>query len=313
MSISAIVTSGNNQTSSVNSLQSGRAPLLSPRDVLFVFLAIASLLVFHTALKTLVHHALWGGDEYDQYSYTLAIPFIALALLISERKRIFADVRYCYPAGLSLLFAAIFVKWLAGHSLPHIGADNSLSMELLALVAVWLGIFMLCYGSRAFRTGAFALSFLLLTVPVPNPLLEKPIAGVRYGSTEVCTLIFTMLRVHFQRDGFVFHLTHTDFIVATECSGIHSSLAILIMSLLAGHVVLSSAWKKLALVMVALPIVCITNGLRIAGLTLLAEYVDPSILQSNLHRQGGMAFFALALLLLLGFLKVLRRFSNAQC
>lgn len=312
MSTSAIVTPGNNQTSPVNSVQSAHTPLLSPRDGLFVFLAIASLLAFHTALTTLVHHALWGGDEYDQYSYTLAIPFIALALLISERKKIFAQVQYCYATGLMALSAGMLLRWLAGRFLPQLGAEYSLSLELLALVTVWLGGFVFSYGPRAFRAGAFPLLFLLLTVPIPTALLEMPIAVVRHGSTEVCTLIFTMLRVHFQRNGFVFHLTHTDFIVATECSGIHSSLAILIMSLLAGHVVLSSAWKKLALVMVALPIVCITNGLRIAGLTLLAEYVDPSILQSRLHRQGGMVFFALALLLLLGFLKVLRRSSDAQ-
>jgi exosortase/archaeosortase family protein len=55
-----------------------------------------------------------------------------------------------------------------------------------------------------------------------------------------------------------------------------------------------------------LPIVCVTNGLRIASLTLLAEYVDPSFLHGSLHRQGGMGFFLLALLLLFAILQPLR-------
>jgi exosortase/archaeosortase family protein len=55
-----------------------------------------------------------------------------------------------------------------------------------------------------------------------------------------------------------------------------------------------------------LPVVCVTNGLRIAGLTLLAEYVDASYLHGSLHRQGGIGFFLLALLFLFAILHLLR-------
>ena len=51
----------------------------------------------------------------------------------------------------------------------------------------------------------------------------------------------------------------------------------------------------------------ITNGVRIAGLTLLAEYVDRSFLYGNLHHEGGMGFFLMALLFLALVLGVLRR------
>jgi exosortase/archaeosortase family protein len=52
--------------------------------------------------------------------------------------------------------------------------------------------------------------------------------------------------------------------------------------------------------------VCVTNGLRIAALTLLAEYVDPSYLHGSLHHHGGIGFFLLALLLLFAILHLLR-------
>jgi exosortase/archaeosortase family protein len=55
-----------------------------------------------------------------------------------------------------------------------------------------------------------------------------------------------------------------------------------------------------------LPIVCVTNGLRIVGLTLLSEYVNPGFLHGPLHRHGGMGFFSLALLFLVGILYLLR-------
>jgi exosortase/archaeosortase family protein len=40
------------------------------------------------------------------------------------------------------------------------------------------------------------------------------------------------------------------------------------------------------------------NGIRIATLTLLSIYVDPGFLRGRLHRDGGIVFFLLGLLLL---------------
>jgi len=41
------------------------------------------------------------------------------------------------------------------------------------------------------------------------------------------------------------------------------------------------------------------NGIRIVTLTVLAIHVDPAFLHGSLHRQGGVFFFLLGLLLLL--------------
>jgi exosortase/archaeosortase family protein len=49
------------------------------------------------------------------------------------------------------------------------------------------------------------------------------------------------------------------------------------------------------------------NSIRIVTLSLLGNYVDPVILTSSLHREGGTPFFVLALLLLAPILFLLRR------
>jgi exosortase len=279
----------------------------SPRNILFLLFVIVSLFVFHLPLRALVHYALWGDNQYDKYSYTMAIPFISVALVFFERSRIFASVQYCIRTGVILLLTAVMLNWFTERALPQLGADNSLSTQLLAVVIFWFAGFVLCYGTRAFRAGAFPLLFLLLTVPFPDWLLDKPVTAVQYGSTEVCSLIFSLAGVPVLRNGLRFFLANTSIEVAKECSGIHSTLTIFIISLIAGHLFLPSVWRKVVLVLFALPIVCVTNGLRIAGLTLLAEYVDSSFLHGNLHRQGGMGFFLLALLLLYAVLRLVQR------
>ena len=51
----------------------------------------------------------------------------------------------------------------------------------------------------------------------------------------------------------------------------------------------------------------VKNGIRIATLTLLANYVNPEFLYGRLHRQGGVVFFLIGLALLLPVFWYLRR------
>ena len=236
----------------------------------------------------------------------MAIPFISMALVFFERSKIFTSVQYCIRTGVILLLTGVILNWFAERALPQLGADNSLSTKILALVIFWLAGFILCYGTRAFRAGAFPLLFLLLTVPIPDRLLDKPITAVQYGSTEVCSLLFNLAGVPALRSDLEISLPRTTIEVAKECAGIHSTIAIFIISLIFGHLYLPSVWKKVVLVLFALPVVCVTNGLRIAALTLLAEYVDPSYLHGSLHHHGGVGFFLLALLFLFAILHLLR-------
>ena len=275
--------------------------------MLFLFLAIVSLWVFWTPLGALLDCSLRGGDiQYDKYSHTLLIPFITMAIVFFERRRIFTSVQYRFRIGVILLLLGLISNWYAERAVNQLGGENSLSIRILALVIFWIAGFILCYGLRALRAAAFPLLFLLLAVPIPDLLLDGPLSAVRYGSTEVCSLIFNLAGVPFLRNAFEFVLPGINIEVAKECSGIHSTLALFIVSLVAGHLFLSPLWKRLLLVLFVLPIVCLTNGLRIAGLTLLTVYVNPGFMHGSLHREGGIGFFLLALLFLFAVLRLLQ-------
>jgi exosortase/archaeosortase family protein len=110
------------------------------------------------------------------------------------------------------------------------------------------------------------------------------------------------------REGFVFHLPGQSVEVAKQCSGIRSSMALLITSVLAGHLFLRTWWKKVILAIVIIPITMFKNGIRVVSLTLLGTYVDSRILTNSLlHTDGGILFFLLALVLLAPVLYFLRK------
>jgi len=277
------------------------------RDVFFILLTGISVLLFWPHVLALVQFSLKSGHQYDQYSHTVLIPFVSLGLIYIERRKIFADVRYGLGVGAIVLASSVMLGWFDRRLVLPPGSDGILSFEILSLTIFWVGAFIFCYGTKAVRAGVFPLMFLVLTVPIPSTILDKPVTAVQYGSTEVCSLIFSLIGVPVFRQGTVFSLPNISIEVAKECSGIHSTLALFIVSLLAGHFFLSSRWKKVALVLFTLPIVCFTNGLRIAVLTLLVVYVDPSFMYGSLHRRAGIAFFLLALLFLSAVLHPLRK------
>ena len=178
---------------------------------------------------------------------------------------------------------------------------------LLAWVLVLLSGFALFFGREALKNGRFPLLFLFLTIPFPVVLLNHSIYLLQRGSAEIAEMIFDLGGVPALREGFVFHLAHFNIEVAKECSGIRSSLALLILALVVGHLFLRTLWKQVVFVIAGLLIMVVKNGVRIATLTILAEYVDPGFLYGRLHHEGGVVFFLLGLLLLLPVLWLLQR------
>src|SRR5256885_10001871 len=83
--------------------------------------------------------------------------------------------------------------------------------------------------------------------------------------------------------------------------------SLFILALPAAHYGLRSLWKKLFFLTCACFMMILKNGVRIVTLTLLAMYVDPSFLFGTLHRDGGIFFFLLGLLLLLPVFLLLQR------
>ena len=269
----------------------------------FAGLTILSILVFWGALHELFAFSL----TQESSSHILLIPLVSVYLLYSERSRIFRLIRPSLYAGTALVLAAVGMYLFAVTWLASRWPDEFLSAATLAIVAMWLGAFLLCYGSLAWRRASFSLLFLLLMVPLPPPILERSIYLLQQGSTEIAYLLFKAVGVPVLRQGFVLTVPGVAIEVAKECSGIRSSVALFITCLLAAHLFLRTKWRMLIFVLLVFPLAIVKNGIRITTLTLLSVYVDPGFLTGRLHHEGGFVFFFLALAMLAPVLLLLQR------
>jgi exosortase len=273
------------------------------RLLLYCLWLILSIASFWKPFAALVRFSFVDGNA----SHIVLIPFLSALLIYLKQKQVFREVSFDYSlASLLFTISAVTCIWTLRSHASWTQA-NMLAGYALALVLLWISGFVLFFGRVALKNARFPLLFLFLTIPLPNTLLNHSIYFLQKGSAEVAEVIFDLVGVPALREGFVFHLAHFTIEVASECSGIRSSLALLILALVVGHLFLRSTWKQVVFVIAGLLIMMVKNGVRIATLTILAEYVDPGFLYGRLHREGGVVFFLLGLILLLPVLWLLQR------
>jgi len=254
---------------------------------------------------------LMGSTSREEfYSHIILIPLVTGYLFYTKKKELLGNPGPC-PALGGVVAAGGAALYLLGMSQGTGLSENDLvALWVFSAVVFWTGGFILLYGWEAFRKYPFPFLFLVFMIPIPFAVLHKVIYALQVASTEVADVLFALTGVPYTRDGFVFHLPGISVEVAEVCSGIRSSLALFITSVLAGHFFLDKFWKKAVLAVFVFPVTVFKNGIRIITLSLLGAYVDPKFLTGSfLHQSGGFVFFIPALGLLGLALFLLRKKS----
>ncbi len=251
---------------------------------------------------------LWALSSDDElYSHIFGIPLISAYFFYLRRKEIFQNVSYSYSLGIVVLISGSVLYMIGLSQGSSLTQNDYLSLMTFTAVLAWIGGFILFYGIESVKTNLFPFLFLFFMVPIPIMVVDRVISFLQIGSTEVAYGFFKLTGIPLLREGFIFHLPGLSIEVAKQCSGIRSSIALLITSIMAGQLFLRSVQRKIVLVLVVIPITIFKNGLRIVTLSLLGVYVDQNILSSSLHKKGGIPFFFLSLIFLGFILWLLRR------
>lgn len=270
------------------------------------FLWLFSLLAFWPTIVRLAQVSL----RHEQYSYLPAIPLISAVLIYFRKNEIFRAIA-CWPAGGGPLLAAGALLGFAASS-DTLAGDIGLSIAGLALALVWVGIFVLCYGREAGKRARFALIFLMLTAPLPTSVLDQVAMGLQHASATTSYVLFRLLGVPVLSKGVNLSLPGVDIEIAKECSGIRSSISLLLTSSLAGYLFLRTGMTRFWLIVLTLPVTILKNSVRIVTLSYLGIYVSRDFFLGSLHRKGGVVFAILGLILIVPAIYALRSWENRR-
>ena len=168
------------------------------------------------------------------------------------------------------------------------------------------GVF-LFLGAKWARSAMFPLFFLAFMIPLPEIAVDTLEEASKQASAEVASWLFLITGTPFLRSQTMFQLPGITIAVAKECSGIRSTLVLIITSLLAANMFLRATWRRALLMAAVIPLGLLRNAARILVISLLCVHIGPHMIHSVIHRRGGPVFFALSLIPLFAMLWLLRR------
>ena len=248
----------------------------------------------------------------DEYTYILLILPISAALIFLEWRFLRTKFALSVRTGSAFLVIAVMIACSALLWSASLPADVQLSIRMFALVLGWIGAFVLCLGARASRSILFPLCFLFGLVPFPNVLLNEIVALLQQGSAWSARMLFIAFGVPVAQDGLLLTIPGLTLLVAQECSSIRSSSMLLVTTMVLAQLMLHSPWRKALLIGLAVPLSIAKNGLRIFTIAMLGTRVDPGYLTGRFHHQGGIVFFAIALIVIFALLWILQRGEGSK-
>lgn len=285
----------------MSEVKSSRAPEVPtsnawPKQVFWFGGFVAALsLAFGKPLFDMLRYSL----NTELHSHAILIPLISAYLIWSQRKHPLPATSSS-PA-LAVVPLAIGLVALKVILFPTPNLASAKPNDYLALTTfcylclLWAGALLLL-GGPFLRRFLFPAAFLIFLVPMPTAVENVVEIFFQHTSAEASAVLFSLAGMTFHREGLIFELPGIAIRVAQECSGIRSSLVLFITSLLAGHLFLRTPQRRWVLTLCVIPLAIVRNGLRIFTIGMLCVHVDPRMIDSWIHHQGGPVFFALSLI-----------------
>ncbi len=214
-----------------------------------------------------------------------------VAILLAWRRGRADGARAQPGLGLLLLAAAVLLRYASGL------AAELFTMRLSMVVAV-AGLVVFACGIRQVLHWWLSLALLVLSIPLPAVVVNSLALPLQFQASALGATLLDWRHVPVQLAGNVIQLPGRTLFVTEACSGLRSLTALIALSVLIGGLWHRATWTRLALVILAIPIAIVLNGLRVFLTGYLSFWVDPGLVDGFLHYTEGWAIFIVAMMLL---------------
>ncbi len=245
------------------------------------------------------------------YIHIPIVPIIAAFLLFRKRKTLFSVPAPAILPGMLMASAGLTLYLFSRFS--SLMDECSISLAVFSAIIFWAGIYLALYGFKSFKLAIFPIGFLLFAIPLPPSIMNWLVKEIAGSSVYITDIAFSLIRIPFVREGIEIYLPGYILVVGPECAGWRSSIALVMISLLAGHFFLKKFKHKLLLAAVAIPMIIIKNGIRIVVLYLIAYFIDERFMVGGfIHRSVGYGMFIVVLIMMGLLLRLLEKREARQ-
>lgn len=287
-----------NDVSRMNDVAPLREPLIL-RSYIQGILLLATLAALYSRVITGLA-AQWWRDP--NCSYGFMVPFLSLWILWNRRERIKKLIWVPNSWGLLLVLSSMGLLVLG-----TLGAENFLGRISLLFALAGLAIYF-C-GWSFFRLIFSPWVVLFLMIPLPVIIYNRIAIPLQLVASRLATTLLDLAGVPVLREGNIIRLPTISLEVAEACSGMRSLMALITISVVYAYLFEKGTWRRVVLVLSAIPIAVVTNGFRIMGSGLLGQYWSPEKAGGFFHEFSGILIFCASCLLLALFHFLLAHFA----
>ena len=231
----------------------------------------------------------WMTDPEAGHGLLLA----PLALYLAWRSGVPERGRGRPVAGLVVLAGSLLLRCLSGL------AAELFTMRVSMLGAL-VGLVIYAYGWGQLKRWWLPAALLLLSIPLPALVTASLALPLQLQASKIGAALLSWRRVPVMLAGNVINLPGRSLFVTEACSGLRSLTALIALGVLIGGLWLRTPWMRALLVLAALPVAVLLNGIRVFLTGYLVFFVDPEMGDGFMHLTEGWIIFLVAFAILGG-------------
>jgi len=175
--------------------------------------------------------------------------------------------------------------------------DMGIYSQLLAAAALILslpGLSLIFLGWKRTLIILFPMLALFLTLPIPLAFTESIHLALRFIATDAVSWLLPFFGVPVFTTGTLLEIPNGSLQVADACSGFSTLYATVTVAVLTAYFCNSNT-RRIAVLLVAVPLAIGVNIVRVLMLTLLVHWVGLDVLKTSAHEISGLLTFVVAL------------------
>ena len=190
--------------------------------------------------------------------------------------------------GVALLLLAIAVRYMSGLAAELFTMRASMVMALGGLTIYHYGFRQLLHWWLPFLLGS-------LSIPLPELITQALALPLQFKASQMGAALLEMRDIPVRLTGNVIRIPGNELFVTEACSGLRSLTALLALAVLLSGLVLRSPVTRALLVLLAIPIAVVVNGVRVFLTGFLVYFVDPALGKGFMHLTEGWLLFLVSL------------------
>ena len=249
------------------------------------------------ALTRLVNQ--WMNDE--DMGHGFFVPVVAGYIAWLNREKLVAMDWRGSNFGLVIIAFGAFQLMIG-----TLGAE--LFLQRTAFIESLVGVVLYLGGWQVLKELAFPLFLTVFMIPLPSIIYNQITFPLQLFASAVAETALSVLGIPVLREGNVLELASQKLSVVEACSGIRSLLSLTFLSLVYGFFFDKKQWMRWVLLGATIPIAIVANASRVTITGIISE-INTEFANGFFHILEGWVIFMVALGLLVGFHKLINRFS----